>query len=336
MIEKTGQSIDQIKRELLTPALVKSILQTHDIKNGLSLLDLGSGTSESVLSLIKDLNRAGYKFDNCGFIDADAEIFPYLISNNMENLDVLNSQYVDLSNLDNALKFLEVFQEKFSVVICQLVLHQIENIAELSFLMNLTHSLLQDNQYLYIVNLHPKYLDYLEKKQPNKFSVINKNDEYVEGEYHFDSGGSNKVYSRDIQTQLSILLALGFDLIEFSPISTEPIANKKELYKELHINEIPMFYLLKLKKNNEHTLSIEEGAVKKIKKTKNDWLQIEFSNGNEILIPEFSDWNKIVPGDLLILHEVYRQKEEIKLLNYWIIPADGTEKKGGQLVVKNN
>jgi len=333
---KTGQSIDLIKGNILIPALINSIAKIPDLNKSLSIIDIGAGDATNSLSLVEILISVGYQIENIALADVDVKVFPHLLGNMLNHsLPVLNQQFLEVKNQNTIAKFLQQFGGQYDIALSQLVLHQIKNIHETSYLMYFAHRALLDNGHLLIVNLHPKYLDYLTEHIPEKFRLLKTYDYAIEGEYFFDSGGSNNVFSRNIETQLSMFLSLGFDLVKFSPIFTTILAHQKNLYQELEENNVPMFYAMLLKKNPNNFVSGTEGTVKKIKEFNPQWIKITFMDDSVIEIPKFSGWENVKAGSFLVLHEIHHDENGITIFNYWILSNDESETKtGGQLVVR--
>lgn len=190
------------------------------------------------------------------------------------------------------------YGEKYDLALSQLVLHQIQSDHEAS-----------------------------------KFEVSNKTNGRLTGTYHFDSFGSAQVYSRNIEIQLAMLLGLGFDFVKMQPITTNALADQKPRYRDLADRNIPMFYLMQLRKSDANFISSIEGVVQSIRLHDSGWIVVVFSDSKEILVPMFSNWDKVKPDSHLVLHETHREEVSATMLNCWII--DGKEKvTGGQLVAR--
>lgn len=329
---KTGQSVDVLKHELVHPVLVDRILQIPGLPTDLSLIDLGSGDATSSRDLLVSLTNRGKGVKNLALIDADISIFPELIgtatSEPMASFDI---QVVQAHNSSITAEFLKSYAEKYDLALSQLVLHQIGNNHEASYLMYLSYQALKPAGDLFVVNLHPKYLQYLAENEPGKFVITDQTNGIVAGIYKFDSSGVAPVYSRSPENQLAMFLGLGFDFVKAVPISTETITDQKPRYRNLAEKGIPMFYLMQLRKNPANFISSTEGTIKQIKLYDDQWITVIFLDDQEIKIPVFSDWVNVKCGNKIILQETRRKEIETALLNYWIIDSD--EKiTGGQLV----
>ena len=83
---KTGQSIDTVKENLLSPILVDKILQIPTLKDvrELSVIDVGTGDATYSRHVINQLVQRGVCVNNLGLVDADTEIFPDLLTTTFE------------------------------------------------------------------------------------------------------------------------------------------------------------------------------------------------------------------------------------------------------------
>src|SRR5690606_18528257 len=131
-----------------------------------------------------------------------------------------------------------------NVGVSQLVNHQIKTEAEESYLNYIMYKSLLHYGHFFTINLTTEYLEYLSDHEPEKFKIVLRKDNYIEGLYRFDSGGEQRVYSRPIHIQLANQLATGFDFINAYPVITDKLQNHKERYKLLAEQDIPMFYIL--------------------------------------------------------------------------------------------
>ena len=331
---KTGQSVDVLKHGLVHPVLVDHVLQIPGLLTDLSLVDLGSGDATSSRDLLISLIINGRRIKNLALIDADTSIFPDLIKTaTAEPIASFDTQVVQVHNMGITAEFLKHYEEKYDLALSQLVLHQISNDHEASYLMYLAYQVLKPTGDLFVVNLHPKYLQYLAENEPDKFAVSSISNGRITGIYKFDSSGTASVYSRSVENQLAMFLGLGFDFVKTVPISTEAIADQKLRYRSLTEKRIPIFYLMQLRKNPANFISSTEGAIKQIKPYDKQWITITFLDGQEVRVPNFKDWTKVKRSDHIILQETTRKEIEATMLNYWIINSD-EEIRGGQLVCR--
>lgn len=331
---KTGQSIDVVKASLINPALTKSILDIPELKRELSFIDIGSGDATSSRGVIDALGEAGYRVRDLALVDADIQIFPDLLETvTSEPAYSVNTQIFEAGKRDVLAEFLKHYIEQYDIALFQLVLHQIESDQRASYLMYFAYRALKPAGYLLVVNLHPKYLQYLAEHEPTKFVVTSRYSDGLVGKYHFDSGGSANVHGRSVETQLAMFLWLGFDLVKVIPIATTPLADQKPRYRDLARKGVPMFYIMQLKKNPANFISSTEGVVRSIRPYDPRWLAVTFADGEKIRIPMFSNWEKVNPNNHLILHETCRPEIAATLINYWIIDQE-EEVTGGQLVAR--
>lgn len=331
---KTGQSIDTLKHGLIHPVLADQVVQIPDLPTDLSLVDVGSGDATSSRDLLIFLINNGKRINNLALVDADTGIFPDLIGTvTSEPITSFDTQVVQAYSRSVTAEFLKHYEEKYDLALSQLVLHQISNDHEASYLMYLAYQALKPTGDLFVVNLHPKYLQYLAENEPDKFAVTEKTNSCMTGTYNFDSSGAAPVYSRAIENQLVMFLSLGFDFVKVVPICTEGIVDQKPRYRNLAEKRIPMFYLMQLRKNPANFISSTEGVVDQIEPNNDQWVTIRFMDGDEIKIPGFKDWKLVTKGDHLILQETHREEIEATLINYWVISSD-EEIRGGQLVCR--
>jgi len=331
---KTGQSIDFVKASLINPELVESILELPELKRKLSIIDIGSGDATSSQDLLNSLISADRRIKNLALVEVDINIFPELVGTvTTEPINSLSTQIIQAEKRDLVAEFLMQFEEKYDLALSQLVLNQIKSDSEASYLMYLAYRALKPNGNLFIVNLHPNYLQYLAHNEPNKFKLADVTNGRMVGTYNFDTSGSAQVYSRSIESQVAMLLELGFDFVKIMPITTEAIADQKPRYGNLAEKGVPMFYLMQLRKNADNFISSTSGVVQKIKPYKEQWIVVTFMDGDEIKVPRFTDWEKVNNGDSLILQETYRREIGTSLLNYWVVNPD-EEVIGGQLIVQ--
>ncbi len=329
---KTGQSVDIVKSTLISPTIVKNILEIPNLKTTLSLIDIGSGDASSSRGVTEALIGKGFIIENLALVDADTKVFPDLIRTVSTDPEQANStQVLEFKDRDILKAFLELYQEKFDIGIAQMVLHQIPTIQEESYLIHSTYQTLKPNGELFIIDFHPTYIQYLIDHDPNKLKVLQIEDRYLDGIYNFDSGGSVKINSRIVAAQLAMYLGLGFDLVKTVPINTDEIADKKDRYKKLFEEKIPMFYLMQLRKNPANFVSSTTGIVDCIKPDGPKWLTVTFADQDEILIPKFDSWESVQPGSQLVLHETIRPEVNMQIVNYWVI-AEDEKITGGQLV----
>lgn len=331
---KTGQHIDTLKYNLIRPVIVEKILDIPGLPKNFSFFDLGTGDVTSSRSVIIDLLHNGHGIQNLAVLDADINVFPDLFETIVsETMTYIDTQIVKVDDEDVINEFYKQYEGVYDVGLFQLVLHQIENDHAASYYMYLAHRALKHDGDLFLVNLHPKYLEYLSKNEPDKFQVRKREDHKMTGQYKFDSSGSAPVFSRNIETQLSMLLSLGYELSEVTPITTEAVEKEKKRYKDLRRNNIPMFYVMHLHKNEANYLSSTEGVVEKVEDLGDDTARVIFVDNDEIRIPKFSGLDKIRKGSKLVLHETYRREVKANILNYWII-ENGQDISGGQLIVR--
>jgi len=331
---KTGQSIDVLKHELVHPTLIEHVLQIPGLPTDLSLIDVGSGDATSSRDLLISLISSGKSINNLALVDADTSIFPDLVRTaTTEPIASFDTQMVQAHSRNVVAEFLSHYEETYDIALSQLVLHQIINNHEASYLMYLAYQALKPTGDLFVVNLHPEYLQYLAEKEPDKFAVSDITNGRMTGEYKFDSSGSAPVYSRSMENQLAMFLGLGFDFVKVAPISTEVVANQKQRYRNLEEKGIPMFYLMQLRKNSANFISSTIGAVEQIEPYNNQWITVRFLDGDQIKMPGFNDWKKVVKGDHLVLQETRRKEIDATMLNYWIINSN-EEIRGGQLVCR--
>lgn len=328
---KTGQSVDVLKHGLVHPVLADRILQIPGLPTDLSLIDFGSGDATSSLDLLASLMSCGKSIHNLALVDADTSVFPDLIGAvTSEPIPSLDTQVVQARNSRVMSEFLFHYEGKYDLALSQLVLHQIANDHEASCLMYFAYQALKPTGDLFVVNLHPEYLQFLAKNEPDKLVVTEVTDDSVSGTYKFDSLGTASVHSRSIEKQLAMFLGLGFDFIKPVPIFTGAIADQKLRYFNLAENRTPMFYLLQLRKNPKNFISSTEGMVDRIRPYNDKWITVRFVDGDEIKIPGFNDWTKVKRGEKLILQEIKRKETDATLLNYWIIGTHD-EIRGGRL-----
>ncbi len=334
--EKTGQGIDPVKGKIVHPALLDKFVRTPDLpRNDLSLVDFGAGKGTSCADFIALLIQAGYSVAGLALVDADVEVFPDTVGTvTKKPLDSLPIQVVQSSDHVMAGAFISQFKAKFDVALCQLVLHQIGNDNAASYLLYLAYLTLKPNGSLFIVNLHPRYLQYLTEFEPNKFKVTDQSADCVSGMYFFDLDGSQNVKSRAMHIQLGMLLALGFDFDSVTHLVPAALAEENTRYLNLTESSIPMFYILQVRKRADNFVSSINGIVSNIEINDDQWLVVTFLDGDEVRIPSFTGWGEVLPGEYLMLHEVYREEVDALIVNYWIIGLD--EKiRGGQLVARN-
>lgn len=330
---KTGQSVDLVKTTLLSPALTKSILGISRLGKELSLLDVGSGDGSAFTDVVNGLVKKGHTLENLAVLESDTKIFPHLLNATVAGLPSTQTQFVETRKRDVIREFLGVNGEKYDIAILQLVLQQTLNNSEAAYLMYYVYRSLKTTGELLLVDLHPKYIQYLIENEPAKFELTQRGDRQSTGWYHFDSGGRVEMCSREIEVQLAMLLGIGLDLVKITPITTEAIADYKERYDRLAKAGIPMFYLMQLRKNPENFVSSTEGLVLSIKPQDGGWVLVSFADKEEILIPRFNEWEKVKPGSNLILHETRRRENGLQMINYWVIDRD--EKiRGGELVAR--
>lgn len=320
---KTGQSIDTVKENLLSPVLVEKILQIPALKRGrkLSIIDVGTGDASYSKHVINELVERGVRVDNLALIDADTEIFPDLLTTTLapDMPPPINVQVVETKARSIVREFLGQHDEQYDVAISQLVLHQILDDSEMSYLMYTTYQALKPEGMLFLIDLHPKFIKFLMEYEPAKFKARDKEGE-LEGEYHFDSGGSVAMRSRETAHLLSVMLGLGFDFIDATPIFPGAIANKKERYRKMAERGIPMFYMMRLRKNGANFVSSTEGVVKQIESYQENGLSVVFIDEEEIIIPKFRNWENVQPDDHLTLLEIHRPEKNTRVLNCWAIP----------------
>lgn len=330
---KTGQSVDAVKEGLISPVLSEYVLGLPELPKDFSLIDIGSGDATASRSLLLSLLKAGHHLKNLALVDADITIFPDLMGTaTSEPISSIDTQVLEAGRRDILQSFLEHYEEKYDLALSQLVFHQIESDSEVSYLMYLAYRALKSTGNLLLVNLHPEYLEYLGEHEPDKFKVTDQTERQLTGTYHFDSSGTAPVYSRNIEIQLAMLLGLGFDLTQAIPIATDVLADQKPRYRQLAENDIPMFYLMHVKKNPSHFVSSTEGVIKNITPANDQWMIVDFIDGDQIKIPKLSGWENIHQGSGLVLHETRRKGTTGNFLNYWVI--DPEEKvTGGQITV---
>ena len=105
--------------------------------------------------------------------------------------------------------------------------------------------------------------------------------------------------SREMAPLLSTMLGIGFDFVDALPILPGAIADKKERYRKMVEREIPMFYIMQLKKNENNFVSSTEGVVKQIQPYKENGLSVVFVDEEKIIIPRFRNWENVKPNDQL-------------------------------------
>jgi|GEM_PF-1827089 len=320
---KTGQSIDVLKHGLVNPVLVDNILQIPGLPTDLSLVDIGSGDATSSRDLLIALISNGKRINNLALVDADTGIFPDLIGTvTSEPIASFDTQVVQAHSRSVTTEFLRHYEEKYDLALSQLVLHQISNDYEASYLVYLAYQALKPTGDLFVVNLHPKYLQYLAENEPDKFVVTKNTNGSITGTYKFDSSGTASVHSRSTENQLAMFLSLGFDFVKVVPISTTGIADQKPRYRALAEEDIPMFYLMQLRKNPANFISSSEGMVDNMEPYNDQWITIRFLDGDEIKIPGFRNWQQVVKGDRLVLQEIHRNEIDATMINYWVIGSN--------------
>ena len=328
---KTGQSIDLVKTTVINPVLVERVLEIPNLERVLSVIDIGSGDGTSSRAVIKALSEKGYAVENLALVDADTKIFPDLVeTTTFEPPYSLNTQVLEFRDRDILSAFLERFEGVYDIAIAQLVFQQIHTVPEASYLMHSAYWALKPAGELLLVDLHPKYIQYLVDQAPAKFEVLQRGGDGLMGRYHFDSGGSVEIHSRVMAIQLAMLLGVGFDLVNAASLSTDSIIDKKERYHALTQEKIPMFYMMQLRKNPANFVSGTTGVVEAIKPHTHGWVSVTFADGDEIMVPGFNNWEDVKKGSHLVLHETYRPEVEKQIVNYWVI--DGEKVTGGQLV----
>ena len=328
---KTGQSVDVVKSTLINPALVENILEIPNLKTSLSIVDIGSGDASSSREVMQVLIERGISIENLALVDADTKIFPDLIKTvAIEPECAKNTQILEFKDRDILDAFMKLYEGKFDIGIAQMVLHQIPESQKESYLMYLAYRALKSDGELFIVDFHPKFIQYLVNHEPKKLNVRKIEDNCLEGTYNFDSGGSIDIYCRDIPCQLAMFLGLGFDLIKTVPINTVEISENKKRYELLAKEKIPMFYLMELRKNPKYFISSTKGLVKHLETHSQNRLLVTFSDDEEFIIPEFNNWSNVEPGSQLILHETHRPETKAQIVNYWI--ANDENVVGGQLI----
>ena len=299
---KTGQSIDTVKENLLSPFLVERVLQIPVLKRGrkLSVIDVGTGDASYSKHVINKLVEQGVCVDNLALIDADIEIFPDLLTTSLapDMPPPINVQVVKTKTKSVVREFLRQYDKQYDVAISQLVLHQILNDSEMSHLVYTTYQALKPEGMLFLIDLHPRFIRFLMEYEPRKFKASDRKGE-LEGEYHFDSGGSVVMRSREMAPLLSTMLGIGFDFVDALPILPGAIADKKERYRKMVEREIPMFYIMQLKKNENNFVSSTEGVVKQIQPYKENGLSVVFVDEEKIIIPRFRNWENVKPNDQL-------------------------------------
>lgn len=317
---KTGQSIDTVKENLLSPILVDKILQLPTLKDvrQLSVVDVGTGDASYSRHVINQLVQQGVCVDNLGLIDADTEIFSDLLTTTLEPEmpPPINVQVVETKKRAVVGEFLRQFGGQYDVAISQLVLHQILNDSEMSHLMYTTYQALKPEGTLFLVDLHPRFIRYLMQHEPTKFSGLDK-EGVLEGEYHFDSGGSVTLKSREVPHVLGIMLGLGFDFVDAAPILPEAISDEKERYRQMVESQTPMFYVMQLRKNEGNFVSSTEGVVRQVQPYQENGMLIAFTDGEEIIVPKFPGLEDIMPNDHLTLLEIHRPENDTRVINYW-------------------
>lgn len=330
---KTGQHIDSLKSNLINPLLTDLINDINDLPEIASLLDVGSGDASNVENLILQLAITGKLFNNIGLLESDREIFEGMSKTILGGvLTNINLQLLLASNNDVINKFLEVMDSKYDIAVSQLVLHQIKNFHEASFLMFVASYALKQTGNLFVVNLHPAYLNFLSQHYPEKFETLEITDDFTRGMYHFDEGGANEVFSRKRANYLAMFLSLGFDLIDDVPIIVPQSTSNSKRIQELAELQIPMFYVFHLKSNPTHFRSATIGTVDRISDQNDGWINVSFLDHYDILIPAFSWWQDVQQNDQLYLQEVRRTDFAKNFLNFWTISQ--TEKiRGGQLMI---
>lgn len=330
---KTGQSIDTVKENLLSPLLVDKILRTPTLKDvrALSIIDVGTGDASYSRQVINQLVQQGVRVENLGLVDADTKIFPDLLTTTLDS-DMpppINVQVVETKARTVVKEFLRQYGEQYDVAISQLVLHQVLDDSEMSHLMYTTHQALKPDGTLFLIDLHPKFIRFLMQEEPTKFKARDR-EGVLEGEYNFDSGGSVVMRSREVAPVLATMLGLGFDFVDAAPIFPEAIADKKERYRKMVENQIPMFYMMQLRKNERNFVSSTEGVVKQILPYKENGLSVVFVDDEEIVVPRFNDWEDIMPDDHLALLEIHRPENNVRVLNYWT--RRGNQQKGTDVI----
>lgn len=331
---KTGQSVDTVKVNLINPALTESILAIPEIGREISFIDIGSGDATSSNGVINALVKAGSRIRNLALIDADIEIFPDLLGTVTTRPSYpYDTQVVQAKKRDILAEFFKHYEGQYDVALLQLVLHQIQSDQETTYLTYCAYRALKPTGNLLVVNLHPKYLQYLADNEPSKFEVTDGSSDRLVGNYHFDSGGSACVFSRSIESQLAMVLGLGFNLSKVTPLTPSPLVDQKARYRSLEERRIPMFYLMNLRKNPANFVSSTEGTVKTIEPSDSRWLKVVFADDDEIRIPAFRNWGGVATGSRLMLHEIYRKEIESTVLNYWIVDSD-EKVTGGQIIAR--
>lgn len=330
---KTGQSVDNVKSQVIQPVVAEYVHFLFEQYHPLSILDVGSGDATSSYSLLSFLAQQGRLLRNFAALDADLPIFPDLVETISTQLLALDTQVVHTQHGSLVNEFIDANNERFDLALCQLVLHQVEHDFQVAHLMNLVHYALNPTGDLLLVNLHSQYLEYLSHYEPDKFRITNRGARRFTGKYMFDSGGSANIYGRTTKETASILVELGFDYVSFTPIFTHAIQDQKPRYRDLVKKDIPMFSLLHMKKNPKHFLSSTKGMVREIEEHSAQWINIILLDGEEISVPKFKGWKNVQPMSYIFLHEVLRKDVGVTILSYWIMdPQDILS--GGQLVLR--
>lgn len=331
---KTGQSVDIQKQGVIHPVLIDHILQIPGLPPDLSLVDIGSGDATSSRDLLISLINKGKNVKKIGLIDSDIGIFPDLIeAATAEPIASFDTQVVHTRSRSVTEEFLNQYEDKYDLALLQLVLHQISSDHEASYLMYLAFQTLKPAGDLFVINLHPKYLQYLAENEPNKFTITAQNKDTVTGIYNFDSSGSASVYSRGVKNQTAMFMGIGFEYVKAVPISAEAISTQKPRYRNLSEKGVPMFYLMHFRKNTTSFVSSTHGVVNKIKPHNSEWIRITFLDGDEILFPTFRDWKQVVKNDHIFIQEIRSKEINANIINYWVI-NDKEDITGGQLVAR--
>jgi hypothetical protein len=324
--EKDGQSLDPVKETLLQPILVNEITNSLEEKNNkvFSLVDFGTGDCSYFSNVVKEINNRKYVIHTVAVVDVGTDKF-IDIHQNLLYPDLpkkINTVVVGTKDHYLLEEFQNKFSERFDIAISQLVLHQILEDSEMSHLFYRIYQSLKYGGDLFLVDLHPEFIEYLADKEPDKFEVIGKGNRLV-GKYNFDSGGSILTSNRRLEFILSMALCMGYNLVESGGIHTDTIQEIKDRYKKMVDEGVPMFYLMKLRKNTENFISENKGLIKRIKNYKNDYISITFSDNVEIFVPQFDDWEKVKKGDFLEILEtkVTLKGNNFRTINFWVTPS---------------
>ena len=245
-VAKTGKSLDSQKRHLIHPLVADLVRKTFANARALSIADLGCGDGSSFLDLAHQLaggQTADYPamaIEWLGFHDNDEAILRVLERNIQQAGLPTGTVGIDIQALKTG---------HYDLALAQLVLHLILDMAELREFLSVAHRALKADGHLFVVNLHPRYLDYHTRYSQGKLVMTCTDDDWI-GEYLFDSNASFgiPIVSRSMEKYQNILRDCGFATFAIQPIYTRAIAASKTRYLDMWNRRIPMFYLMDLVK----------------------------------------------------------------------------------------